>query len=445
MNQSEMKQYGTEALNVEVSELYPADWNYKSDDVPESVRTKFKNSILQDRSAGVLAVREVDGRDGYEVMDGNHRLDILRELGTGGIPVENFGKISEAEAITIAARRNHEWYPADPLKWADALSNTVLKEFSFEALDEFMPQTRDILEQAADLLDRDLSIEDDDFDVEAALEVEPVSKHGDLWHLGEHRLLCGDSTVKEDVERVMNGETMQLFVTDPPYGVGYAKKNQYLNKADKGNKIQTPIENDDLDLDDMCELWRKVFTLAHEFASDGCAYYVNAPQGGDLMMMMMMMIRDSGWLLKPQIIWVKNNHVLGMSDYQLKHEPILYGWREGGAHRFYGDRSQMSVWEVDKPLKNEFHPTMKPLDLVRMPLLNSSQTGEIIGDFFLGSGTTLIACEQLSRRCFAIEIAPQYIDVAVKRYVQAVGVSEEIFCERNGKRISYNEMFRDTE
>lgn len=157
MNQQQMKQYRTEAMNVEISELYPADWNYKTEDVPEYVRTKFKNSIVQDGSAGVLAVRQIEGRDGYEVMDGNHRLDILTELGTQGIPVENFGLISEAEAITIAARRNHEWYPADPLKWADVLSNTVLKEFSFEALDEFMPQTRDILEQAADLLDQDLS------------------------------------------------------------------------------------------------------------------------------------------------------------------------------------------------------------------------------------------------------------------------------------------------
>ena len=243
-------------------------------------------------------------------------------------------------------------------------------------------------------------------------EFEPVIEY-------QHRLICGDCTDSKVVSAVAFGDRIDLWVSDPPYGVSYADKNKYLNAVAKGNRIQTPIANDHLTLDEATDLWRKAFGIVFEFAKPGCVYYVHAPQGGDLMMMMMT-LRECGWLLKPQIIWVKNNHVLGRSDYQLKHEPILYGWKEG-SHYWNGSRSEMSVWQVDKPQNSDFHPTTKPVELAEKAIQNSSKPGELVFDGFLGSGTTLIACERLGRRCRAVEIEPGYCAVAIQRWVDMTG------------------------
>ena len=242
---------------------------------------------------------------------------------------------------------------------------------------------------------------------------------GDLWACGEHRIICGDCTDAAVVKAVAFGDAFDLVCTDPPYGVSYADKNEYLNAVAKGNRIQIPIEGDHLTVEEAADLWRKAFTLLFEHTKPGGVYYVNAPQGGDLMMMMMM-LREVGWLLKPQIIWVKNNHVLGRSDYQLKHEPILYGWKPG-SHFWCGSRSEMSVWMVDKPTNSDLHPTTKPLELIEKAVTNSSKPGEVVADFFSGSGTTLIACERLGRKCRAIEITPGYVAVALERWAVMTG------------------------
>jgi DNA modification methylase len=243
-------------------------------------------------------------------------------------------------------------------------------------------------------------------------------KTGDLWQIGDHRLLCGDSTKRDDVEKVMQGEKAQLFVTDPPYGVSYADKNKFLNTISRANHIETPIENDHQTVPEMGDLWLGAFSVIYEYCDDGCPYYIFSPQGGDLMMMMMMMIQKAGWQLKHSIIWIKQQFVLGRSDYHYKHEPILYGWKKGG-HKFYGNPGECSVWEVDKPHISDLHPTTKPLELCEHAIGNSSAMGEIVIDNFVGSGTTIVACQNLGRKCRAIEISPKYCAVTLERMATA--------------------------
>lgn len=244
---------------------------------------------------------------------------------------------------------------------------------------------------------------------------------GQLWQLGEHRLICGDCTDPATVSRVMAGEKADLFLTDPPYGVSYADKNAWLNAVAKGNSIQTPIENDHDDIGDIArDIWLPAFSLALECCCDTASFYLFMPQGGDQMMMMMMMMNDAGWTPRHELIWLKNNHVLGRSDYNYKHEPILYGWKRKGTHHFYGD-FQTSVIECDKPQNSDFHPTMKPVVLVSRLIPNNTQLGAIVYDPFSGSGTTIIACEQLGRRCRAVEISPGYVAVAIERWASSTG------------------------
>lgn len=238
-------------------------------------------------------------------------------------------------------------------------------------------------------------------------------KTGDLWQIGEHRLLCGDSTIKADVDRVVQGELCTLCVTDPPYGVSYADKNPFLNVIAPGNHIQTPIENDHNGAEITSEkLWYPAFINAYEVSKAGAVIYCFAPQGGDQMMMMMMIMASWNKTMH-QLIWLKNNHVLGRVDYAYKHEPIIYSWKAGG-HKFYGD-FQTSVLEFDKPTVSDLHPTMKPVALVEKLISNSSIIDEIVYEPFAGSGTTMVACENLHRKCRAIEISPNYCAVILER------------------------------
>lgn len=250
---------------------------------------------------------------------------------------------------------------------------------------------------------------------------DPITKRGDLWILGNHRLLCGDSTMIDNVEKLMNGDKADLLVTDPPYGVSYSTKNDFLNAYDKGNRNQTAIENDSHSPKEMNEFWLSMLKNLFIILSDKSSYYIFSPQGGDLMMMMMA-IGDAGFALKHMLIWVKNNHVLGRCDYNYKHEPILYGWKATGTHKFYGNgKFKTSVWEIDKPLKNDLHPTMKPVEIIEECILNSSEKNQNVIDVFGGSGTTLIACEKTNRRCFMMELSERYCDVIVARWEKLTG------------------------
>lgn len=264
------------------------------------------------------------------------------------------------------------------------------------------------------------------------------SQLGDIWTLGEHRLMCGDSTSPDDVKALMQGEKADMCFTDPPYGVSYADKNQFLNTLDRGNRVQVPIKNDHMSVDDTSEFVYKAFCNIRDNLAEYSSYYITAPQGGELLMMMTMM-QKACIPLRHMLIWVKNNHVLGRCDYNYKHEPILFGWID--KHKFYGKgEHKFSTWEIPKPVKNDLHPTMKPVALVENALLNSSLKGQICLDLFGGSGTTLIACEQLGRKARLMELDEHYCDVICQRYINLKKSDADVFLLRGGKKIPYKDL-----
>ncbi|OGP65897.1 MAG: hypothetical protein A3K22_05755 [Deltaproteobacteria bacterium RBG_16_42_7] len=318
-------------------------------------------------------------------------------------------------------------------EWDDDKLGELLKELSempvFD-IDLIGFETNELNNILASLNER---LTDPD-DVPELPETKPITKTGDLYILGEHRLLCGDTTKKEDLERLMDGKKADMVFTDPPYGVKYAEKNKYLNAIAPGNRIQTPIKNDHKTIDDIRDsvIYPSFCNLRFALKNDG-VYYITSPQGGDLLMMMMMMIEKSGLKLRHMLIWVKNNHVLGRTDYNYKHEPIFYGWNE--KHHYYGNgEHQFSTWEINKPHKSDLHPTMKPVALIVNALQNSTQRDEICLDLFLGSGSTLIACEKTNRICYGMEIDPHYCDVIVTRYCKYTGINK---VNKNGKEIKW--------
>jgi len=238
-------------------------------------------------------------------------------------------------------------------------------------------------------------------------------KLGDLWQIGEHRLLCGDSTKKEDVGRVMGKMLANLIWTDPPYGVKYGKE------VDGMPYRKRSIKNDDLPRNEMINLIRGAFKLAAEHSVKGCAIYAAAAAAGDMLKMAIDSFEDSGFTFKWQLVWVKDSLVLSRADYHFRHENILYGWKEDGAHFFIDDRKQDSVFEYARPKKSEEHPMMKPIDLVMHMIKNSSKTGDIIYDPFSGSGCTIISSQNLKRVCRCIELSPNYCAVILQRMTDA--------------------------
>jgi len=252
---------------------------------------------------------------------------------------------------------------------------------------------------------------------------EPKSKRGEIYQLGRHRVMCGDSTKSDDFRFLMQNQKADMVFTDPPYGVSYGDKNKFLNEIDNGNHIQSEIKFDHMSENETCQLWFNVFENIRDNLAPVNSYYITGPQIQGMMMMMMMMMKAK-LPYRHVIIWVKNNHVLGRCDYNYKHEPIFFGWTT--KHEFYGlGEFQTSVWEVDKPLKSELHPTMKPVELIVNAILNSSKKDQIVLDPFLGSGSTLIACEQTQRTCYGMEIDPRYVDVIIARWENLTGEKAE--------------------
>jgi len=255
---------------------------------------------------------------------------------------------------------------------------------------------------------------------------EAKTKFGDLIILGDHRLLCGDCTDKTQVERLMDGKKADMVFTDPPYSVNYTKKNKEV----LGSKEFCDIKNDDMPVEQVSkEIWSPVFKNCYAVSKDDASIYVTMPQGGDQMMMMMMMMMQESWQVKHELIWVKESPVFSMGrlDYDYKHEPIAYGWKK--KHNFYGKGDHTkSVWEIKRD-GNKSHPTMKPVELIENALLNSTKSGQLTVDPFLGSGSTLIAAEKTGRVCYGMEIEPLYCDVIIKRWCEYTGKSK---FERNG-------------
>lgn len=262
------------------------------------------------------------------------------------------------------------------------------------------------------------AIKEDDFNPDK--QVEKRCNPGDIWQLGEHRLMCGNSTDLETVKKLMGGGMADLLLTDPPYNVDYSSKNEYLNKYGKGNCVQTDIENDKMSDRDFSVLLDESFGNAATVLKSGGAFYVWTAQGHAQKDIADALDRAS-LLFRQQIVWVKNNMVLGRMDYQGKHEPCFYGWKEGAGHYFKDSRSETTTIEEDKPLQSKLHPTMKPVALFARLIENSTREGESVLDLFGGSGTTLIAAEQLKRRCYMMELDPHYCDVILTRWEQFTG------------------------
>ena len=239
-----------------------------------------------------------------------------------------------------------------------------------------------------------------------------------------HRLMAGDSTKIEDVEKLMDGKKADMLLIDPPYGVDYSSKNGFLNAYDEGNRIQKDIKGDIESKEDTVQLWREVLTNAKKQLKEGANFYINF-SGDRLILLLLLLLREKEIDLpeKQILIWVKNNHVLGRSNYNYKHEFILYGWN-GTGHKFYGG-FDTTVWEVDKPMKNDLHPTMKPIALLARAINHGTEKDMVVLDAFGGSGSTLIACEQTNRICYMMEISPNYCDVIRKRYANFIGKGEE--------------------
>lgn len=359
----------------------------------------FTNPILVDEENVVIA--------------GHARLSAADLLGIKEIPCIVLDGLTEAQKKAYVIADNKLALNAG---WDEELLKIELEHL--KELDFDVELTGFSDEEIGDILGSVKTGLTDDDAVPEAPET-PVTVEGDVWLLGNHRLMCGDSTSIDAVEKLMNGRTIDLIFSDPPYGVSYADKNVFLNAADKGNRIQKAIENDHMTLEETGKLWADVFSLWSQYLSAYSCYYIASPQGGDLFLMMMMM-NENGLPLKHTIIWNKNNHVLGRCDYNYKHEPILYGWSK--AHKFYGrGEHTKSVWDIPKPQKNDLHPTMKPVALVENCILNSSETNQIVADMFLGSGTTLIASEKHNRCCYGMELDPVYCDVIINRWQDFTG------------------------
>jgi DNA modification methylase len=253
-------------------------------------------------------------------------------------------------------------------------------------------------------------------DMAAELQAKWGTAAGQAWQIGPHRLVCGDCRDEGTAGRLWRDgrPKLRMVWTDPPYGVDYAAKNAFLNRSDRGNRIQAPIENDKLTAGETGIMFKQALAVARQFAEPGAACYATVPSG-PLLFYFFQAFTAAGFTFHAQLTWVKHHFVIGMADYHHRYEPILYGWLPDAAHYFVDDRSQDDVFEVDKPHVSKWHPTTKPVELVARMVANSSRRGETVYDPFCGSGTTLVACDQLGRTGYGVEIDPGYVAVAIQR------------------------------
>lgn len=406
---------GAEALRpflVQIDEFEPFPGNPRRGDV-NAVRASL-------RRFGQVRPILVDGE---RIVAGHHvRLGAKEEGWTHVAAIPNdFKSEDEARAYLVADNRISELGTND-------------RELLLAQLDTIRESTDDGLvgtgydQSAYD--DIRASVEQDNTeepppDEAPPVPEEPESKEGEIYELGPHRLLCGDARDPEAVARLLDGNAIDLLWTDPPYGVAYADKNEFLNQLDRGNRIQEEIVGDHLTPEEIVVLWQAVFTAARPHMTPGRSFYVSGP-GDSLLELLMQTLRDAGFPMRQMIIWAKDQFVLGRRDYHGQHEPVVYGWVEGAAHRFWGRAGESTLWEIPRPRASKLHPTMKPVELVSRSLRNSSRKGEVVFDPFAGSGTTLIASDWLGRRCFAAELTPGYCDVIRQRYAEFVEAKENM-------------------
>jgi len=366
----------------------------------------FINPVIIDRDFGVIA--------------GHGRILAAKEEGIAEVPCVFADHLTEAQKKAYILADNRMAMDAG---WDEELLRVEIEALQAEAFD--LSLTGFDEKELSDLFKRDGDVQEDDFDVDAELEKPTFSKSGDVWTLGRHRLVCGDSTKAETFAVLMNGRKANLVVTDPPYNVNYE------GTAGK-------IKNDNLADEKFYQFLFDAFSNIEKVMADDASIYVfHADTEG---LNFRKAFADAGFYLSGCCIWKKPSLVLGRSPYQWQHEPCLYGWKKSGKHQWYADRKQTTIWEFEKTKKNTDHPTMKPIPLLAYPIQNSSMSNTLVLDPFGGSGSTLLACEQTDRDCYTIELDEKYCDVIVKRYIKQVGSADGVSVERDGKTYTFADL-----
>ena len=398
------------------ADLLPADYNPRKDLKPgDAEYEKLKRSIEQFGYVEPVIWNRLTGR----VVGGHQRLKVLMDMGMSEVDCVVVELPEEKEkALNIALNKISGEWDKDKL----ALLITDLQGSDFDvSMTGFDPAEID------DLFKDSLKdgVQDDGFDVEAELKQPTITKPGDIWTLGRHRLICGDSTKADTFDLLMGKTKANLIITDPPYNVNYegsAGKIKNDNMADEAfyNFLLAAFQNTE-----------------SAMASDASIYVFHADTEG---LNFRRAFADAGFYLSGCCIWKKQSLVLGRSPYQWQHEPVLYGWKKKGKHQWYTGRKESTIWEFDKPKKNGDHPTMKPIPLLAYPIMNSSMTNSVVLDPFGGSGSTLIACEQTDRICYTVELDEKFCDVIVKRYIEQVGTPDGVSVQRDGLTYQYSEV-----
>lgn len=411
----------TDMQLVPIAKLIPYVNNARTHS-PEQI-TKLRSSL---REFGFINPVIID-RD-FNVIAGHGRLLAAKEENITEVPCVFVDYLTEAQkkAYIIADNRM-----AMDAGWDEELLRVEIESLQGEDFDVLLTGFDE--KELSDLFKdgSDSEAKDDDFDLTAALEKAAFVERGDIWTVGRHRLMCGDATNPDDVSALMDGKKANLILTDPPYGVSF--------KSSSGLTIQ----NDSMKDEDFYNFLLSAFKcMADHLEKGGAAYVFHADTEG---LNFRRAFVDAGFHLAGCCIWVKDSLVLGRSDYQWQHEPVLYGFMQNGKHNWYSDRKQTTIWNFAKPKRNANHPTSKPLDLLGYPIGNSTQENAIVIDTFGGSGSTMMACEQMNRVCYSMELDEKYASVILRRYVDDTGDAEGVYVIRNGEKIPYSALVKEVE
>jgi len=364
----------------------------------------------------------------YNVIAGHGRIMASKEEDIDKVPCVFVDYLTDAQKKAYILADNRMALDAD---WDEELLKVEIE--SLQGADFDLNLTGFDEAELMDIFgdDNQSRAKDDDFDLTAALEKASFVEKGDVWTVGRHRLMCGDATSSEDVSTLMGNTKANLILTDPPYGVSF--------KSSSGLTIQ----NDSMKNEEFYNFLLASFKcMAEHLENGGSAYVFHADTEG---LNFRKAFIDAGFHLAGCCIWVKDSLVLGRSDYQWQHEPVLYGFVQNGKHKWYSDRKQTTIWNFDKPKRNANHPTSKPLDLLSYPIGNSTQENGVVIDTFGGSGSTMMACEQMNRICYMMELDEKYASVILRRYVENTNNAEGVFVERNGRKIPYTELVKKVE
>lgn len=398
-----------EIFKVDINELISPEYNPRQ--ITDEEMEKLKNSINE---FGYIAPIIVNKHNNH-IIGGNQRYEALKSLGYTDVDVVFVDEpdLNREQAINIALNKiSGEW---DFIKLADILDDLELNDFdiSLTGFDDLELENFGIEDPKEH---EPVEVVEDDYEEPDELEV--TVQTGDIYVLGNHRLMCGDSTKREDVALLMDGKQADMVFTDPPYLMGFTG-NVHGDGSKSFNAKHGRIMNDKMSKEDGDEFVYNIINMLQENVTG--AYYICFYRLGlDYIFRAMDKLNLN---YKALIIWDKGNHTLSNSDYMSRYEPIIYGWFK--EHNFYGDRSNFDIWDVRRTQKNELHPTMKPLELCSKAILNSSKKGDIVLDLFGGSGSTLISCEQLNRNCYMMELDPKYCQVIINRWEEFTGEKAE--------------------